>query len=260
MFSFTVANASNNVLLGLILKHLYVSTSCSGESKTIFQDDDGTHPTQTACSALARNYESLEQLKYEKVVEIHNNSEKSKALQQAVENAVECIQMFMSAGYPLTAQDYSNGTILHSLCWAPYDAQLNLLRKIVIYMLTSLPDGEIQLRHLVGVLNDDGFSCLHFAVKSSKKSGDGSAPVNQYIQMRNDEVIDLLKPFASESSLGQCLDHPNASEAVSPVVGTSNGSKKARPYLLRRGPHNRISVSERWVMYLLLSIAIADIT
>ena len=69
MISFTVANALNNASLGLVLKHLYMSTSNSGERKTLFQDDDGTHPTQTACNALARNYESLEQLKYEKVVE-----------------------------------------------------------------------------------------------------------------------------------------------------------------------------------------------
>ena len=237
----SAANMSNKVLLRLILRYLYTSDNNSRDSKRLFQDDDGTHPTQTACNSLARKYESLEQLKYEKV-DLDVQSAKEESLKQEVESATDCIAMLINAGYPLAAQDYSNGTILHSLCWAPYDGQLSILRDVVERIRAADMDGEMQLRNLVGVLNDDGFSCLHFVAKSkpAKKNGP-AAPTSSYLQMRNDEVIELLRPFVSESFLRGCIDYPDDGSAAS----TSNGSK-VRSYLLRRGPHNRISVSDRW--------------
>ena len=223
----------------MILKSLYSMEANKGRE---FQDDDGTHPSQAACNALIRNYEMLHQLKYE-----HNPSalaERQRTLLQGVENSVQCLKLLVTAGYPLEAVDFSNSSLLHSLCWNPHDGQMDAVSFIVDFVRSSSlgGDGDDKLRALASQVNDEGESCLHIAEKTAPKSNIFLLPqVSGFVspQQRNAEVIALLKPFA--------LSKDSCELGQSPTVAydASHPKQHKRSYLLRRGPHNRLSVEER---------------
>lgn len=196
-------SCGNDLGLGEILGAVVVSAD-----DIVAQDNDGYHPTHIACHTIGRLAEELSRLE-------EAEGETRGELEQKRSASLRTLRLLAGAGYPLSATDFADCTVLHALAgFAPLVAHDQDLSSALDLVLEQ--GGE----RLVAVENSSGWTCLHMALATEMSPADSSA------------FSSRVRAVASESFLASFdADKAKKTEVI--------------PSRLRCGAHNRIPVEER---------------
>jgi len=188
---------------------------CFPMSCLISQDDDGDHPLHSGISLL-RRYAS--ELKHTDTLD--DEYPTSTPQTDKIQNTILCLKELISSGYPISCLTFCGATIFHYLCKFTDEFKIDLVLFLTDYLKSSTILNVKDRSMLIELYDESGWSCLHYAKAPTFKG------------KCSDLAFQALETFTTEkfkSSFDSSLPR-----------NTDN-----KTYLMRRGPHNRISEQER---------------